>query len=90
MARNARVAVYVIFPRTGFEETHFLAVRALARAGYAPFIVSNAPLSPTDRDRLLPEVWRYLECPNFGYDFGAYRAAIFYSAPRCPGSRRWR
>lgn len=79
--RGDRVAIYVIFPRDGLEGSHLLAIRALAGAGYAPFVVSNAPLSPTDRDALTGEVWRYVERPNFGYDFGAYRAAILDLAP---------
>lgn len=81
LPRGRRVAIYVIFPRSGLAASHLLAIRHLAEAGYAPFVVSNAPLSEADRRRVAEEAWRYLERPNFGYDFGAYRAGILSLGP---------
>lgn len=48
----------------------------LRAKGYAPFVVANAPLGENDREALLPHVWRIMERPNFGYDFGGYRDAL--------------
>ncbi len=49
----------------------------LVTCGYAPFVVSNAPLSSADRQSLHPRIWRAVERPNFGYDFGGYRDGLF-------------
>jgi hypothetical protein len=48
----------------------------LVARGYAPFLVSNAPLSSVDRALLSPVCWRIMVRPNFGYDFGGYRDGI--------------
>ncbi len=51
-------------------------VSVLADAGLAVLIVSNAPLSAADLARLAPHVWRIVQRPNIGYDFGGYREGI--------------
>lgn len=71
-----RVAVVLIYPGTGLLPSHLHTLGYLAQKGYAPFVVSNLPLPEADRARLLPAVWRYLERPNFGYDFGGYRDGV--------------
>ncbi len=73
---QGKVAIYLIFPKTGLLDSHIAAIEAIANAGYAPLVVSNLPLGEQDRDRVTARAWRYLERPNFGYDFGGYRDAI--------------
>lgn len=71
-----RVAIMLIYPREGLLPSHLSTLGYLASKGYAPFVVSNLPLSEPDRTRLLPAVWRYVQRCNFGYDFGGYRDAV--------------
>lgn len=71
-----KIAIYLIFPRHSLLTSHLEAIRYIAAAGYAPLVVSNLPLTEDDRARVTAGAWRYLERPNFGYDFGGYRDAI--------------
>lgn len=50
----------------------------LTGLGYSVLVVSNGPLHPQARADLLPHVWRLLERPNLGYDFGGYREAVMH------------
>lgn len=72
-----KVAIVLLFQPKGLAESVFLLCRHLSANGYAICAVSNAPLSSADRNRLAAQVWRVLERPNFGYDFGGYRDAIW-------------
>ncbi len=76
IAETRRVTIYVIFPTGGLLESHKVALRYLLGKGNAPVVVANAPLSPEDRAQLLALCWRLIERPNFGYDFGGYRAGV--------------
>ena len=71
-----RIAVLLIFQPKGVAESVFLTLDWLRSEGYAPFVVSNAPVSDRDRELLLEGAWSLLERPNFGYDFGGYQDAI--------------
>lgn len=72
-----KVAVYLVFQPRGVAESSLLTCRHLAAAGYAPLVISNATLSPADRQRLQAVSWKLVERPNFGYDFGGYRDGIW-------------
>ncbi len=71
-----KVAVFLLYQPKGIAPSVLITLRHLAEKGYAPFVVSNAPLSSRDRETLRPLVWRMIERPNFGYDFGGYRDGI--------------
>ena len=73
---NTKVAIYLIFPTTGILPTHLHSLRYMVENGYAPLVVANLPLRPEDVVTLQEHAWQVLERPNFGYDFGGYRAAI--------------
>ncbi len=83
-----RVAIYLIYPSAGLLWWHERALRYLHDKGYATLVVSNLPLSEADRARLLPLCWRYLERPNFGYDFGGYRDAVLELGERLADLQR--
>ncbi|WP_431299627.1 rhamnan synthesis F family protein [Tabrizicola sp. BL-A-41-H6] len=76
VGKGSRVAIYVMFPTRGFLESHAIALRNLAAKGYAPLVVTNAPLTAEAREIVLSLCWSLIERQNFGYDFGGYRAAI--------------
>lgn len=76
-ALGPKVAIVLLFQPRGLADSLFLMCRHLAANGYAVLAVSNAPLSGADKARLADHVWRVLERPNFGYDFGGYRDAIW-------------
>lgn len=71
-----KIALVLIY-QPGALSDYLLAMCAhLVTRGYVPFIVSNTPLSAPDRARLSQTVWRTMERPNFGYDFGGYRDGL--------------
>lgn len=76
------VAIYVIYPVAGLLASHLSALGYLARSGYAPIVVANAPLQPKERAQVADACWFCLERKNFGYDFGGYRAGILSLGPR--------
>ena len=71
-----RRAIYLIFPRDGLLESHRHTLAYLAGKGLSITVVSNLPLPPEDEAELLTLCHRYLERPNFGYDFGGYRDGV--------------
>lgn len=73
---TGKVAIFLVFPSAGLLASHLRAVGHLVDSGCAPLVVSNQPLSPDDRARLVPMCWRLIERPNFGYDFGGYRDGV--------------
>lgn len=73
---SKKVAIYLIFPKTGILPTHLHSLQYMIENGYAPLVVSNLPLRPEDVQTVQAHAWQVLERPNFGYDFGGYRAAI--------------
>jgi hypothetical protein len=71
-----KVAIVLVYQPRGIAPSLVVTLRHLVAQGYAPLIVSNAPLSPASLATLAPVVWRIVERPNFGYDFGGYRDGI--------------
>ena len=73
---GSRVAIFLLYQPRGLAPSTAHTCAFLASKGYAVLAVSNASLSAGDRARLAPHVWRIVERPNFGYDFGGYRDGI--------------
>lgn len=73
---DGKIALLLLFQPNGVADSIIHSCQHLVRNGYAPFIVSNTPLSAEDYDKLSPVSWRIMERPNFGYDFGGYRDGI--------------
>ncbi|MBW4710813.1 rhamnan synthesis F family protein [Roseobacter sp. YSTF-M11] len=71
-----RIAVYLFYPQKGLQKSHLRAIDYLAQSGYAPLVICNAPLDDAELCKVLGRCWRYIERPNFGYDFGGYRDGI--------------
>lgn len=71
-----KLAIVLIFPSKGVLPTHLAMLEYLRRKDVSTLVVSNLPLSDEDRATLKPLVWRCLERPNIGYDFGGYRDGV--------------
>lgn len=71
-----KIAAILIWQPHGLSQSLIRQLKYLKDNGYAPFVVSNAPVSEPDRAMLASETWRWMERPNFGYDFGGYKDAI--------------
>lgn len=71
-----KIAIVLCWQPGGLVASFLMMLDHLHSAGYAPFVVSNAPLSVADHDALRPRAWRVMERPNFGYDFGGYRDGL--------------
>ena len=76
IALGPKVALVLCWQPNGLAPSFLATLDHLVRNDYAPFVVSNAPLSPADHAVLAPLCWRALERPNFGYDFGGYRDGL--------------
>jgi hypothetical protein len=72
------IALVLLYQPDGLLSSTFHMLDHLRSKGLSLLIVSNAPLSQADRDRLRPRAWRIIERPNFGYDFGGYRDGILH------------
>ncbi|MBA4194215.1 MAG: hypothetical protein KGZ46_04315 [Hydrogenophaga sp.] len=71
-----RVAIFLVFQPAGLSESCRQTCEHLARHGYAVLLVANHALRDMDVQGLRPVVWRFVQRPNFGYDFGGYRDGI--------------
>jgi Rhamnan synthesis protein F len=77
IAPGPKVALLLVYQPKGISNATVWTCQHLVNKGYAPLIISNAPLSADDKSRLSPWIWRMAERPNFGYDFGGYRDGIW-------------
>lgn len=78
------IGIYLMFPNKGLMPSHLTMLNAMVAQGISPLIVSNHPLTDTDRATLASTAFRVIERPNIGYDFGGYRDAILSIAPMLP------
>lgn len=74
---SSKVALLLLYQPSGISASTLWTCEHLVRKGYAPLVVSNAPLSSDDRIKLQAVSWQVVERPNFGYDFGGYRDGIW-------------
>ncbi|MBT8155108.1 glycosyltransferase [Epibacterium ulvae] len=79
-----KVAIYLIFPKSGLLASHKVALEYLKKEGYAPIVVSNVELSDADRQTLTKLSYKVIERPNFGYDFGGYRDGVLLARETLP------
>lgn len=80
-------AVMLIYQPEAVPESIFFTLSWLGAQGLAPVVVSNLPLSDTDRARLCGLSHLVIERPNAGYDFGGYREGVLTVLERGIGSR---
>jgi hypothetical protein len=73
-----KIAALLIFQPDGMPASILETCDQLTGLGYSVLVVSNGTLTPSGRNALIPHVWRLLERPNFGYDFGGYREAVMH------------
>ena len=71
-----RIALFVLWQPNGIAPSTLLTCDHLAAQGFAPFALSNAPLTDADRTALAARTTRVIERPNLGHDFGAWRDVI--------------
>lgn len=70
------MALMLIYQPAGVLGSTLFSLAWLGRQGVVPIIVSNAPLSDADRERLAGVCHLLIERPNLGYDFGGYREGV--------------
>ena len=73
---KSKVAIFLIYQPRGLLGSTLLTCKHMAAKGYSVLLVSNTPLSISDREQLEQVCWRIAVRPNFGYDFGGYRDGI--------------
>jgi hypothetical protein len=74
--KKHNIAIFLVYAPAGLYGSHFHTLNHLCDRGFSVFLVANHPLSSDDKRALQPYVWRFMERPNFGYDFGGYRDGI--------------
>jgi len=72
-----QVAVFLIYQPRGLADSIYLTVDHLVASGFEVVIVSNCPLASADLEKLYLRTALVVERPNFGYDFGGYRDAVW-------------
>lgn len=75
---RSKIAAFLIFQPGEMPGSILETCDLLTDLGYAVLVVSNGPLTEAARAALAPHVWRVLERPNLGYDFGGYREAVMH------------
>jgi hypothetical protein len=75
-----KLAVFLLFQRGDLPGSIKVTCDWLTDNGYSVLCVANGGLTDPAKTDLLPNVWRLLERPNFGYDFGGYREGILHLA----------
>lgn len=73
---SGEVAIYLIYPKFGVLASHLDMLDELMKAGIAPIVVSNLPLSQADLQEIEKRSAIVIQRPNVGYDFGGYRDGI--------------
>lgn len=71
-----KVALFLIFQPHSLADSVEETCSYLLSCGYSILLVANGGLSENNRSRLSAYVWRFIDRPNFGYDFGGYRDGI--------------
>ncbi len=71
-----KVAIFLVYQPRGMSASAVATCRHLSERGYSVVLVANSPVSAADEALLARWVWRFVERPNFGYDFGGYRDGI--------------
>jgi hypothetical protein len=69
-------AILLCYQPKGLSASTFFTCQHLQSQGYKVLLVSNAPMSGVELERVRPYVWRVVIRPNFGYDFGGYRDGV--------------
>lgn len=77
-SQGKRIAALLIFQPGAMPASILEDCDLLTGLGYSVLVVSNGPLQSQARTDLLAHVWRVLERPNLGYDFGGYREAVMH------------
>lgn len=73
---GSKVAIFLVFQPRGMSASAVATCRHLSERGYSVVLVANSPVSLADEQALGRWVWRFVERPNFGYDFGGYRDGV--------------
>ncbi len=77
VSASDRIAIFLLYQPGGVEASIQVTLDHLLQCGFAPMVISNCPLSEADRAQLRERSWLTVERPNFGYDFGGYRDAVW-------------
>lgn len=73
---GSKIALLLMYQPSGISESFLETCTYLSGQGYTLFVVANSPLTQRDLNQLSLHVWRIIERPNFGYDFGGYRDGL--------------
>ena len=76
VARSNKVAIFLVFQPKALAQSVVETCVYLCASGYSVLLVANGGISEDSRSCLKQSVWRFIDRPNYGYDFGGYRDAI--------------
>lgn len=76
-AAGKKIAIFLIYQPNGIPKSIYSTCQHLCEVGFRTLIVCNTPLKDSERTRLAESSFLVIERPNFGYDFGGYRDAVW-------------
>jgi hypothetical protein len=75
-ARSKKIAIFLVFQPQSLAKSVVETCTYLRTCGYSILLVANGGISEDSRSCLRRHVWRFIDRPNYGYDFGGYRDAV--------------
>lgn len=77
-AQTPKVCLFLVYQRSGLPDSIMETCAFLACHGYCVIVVANGGLPSGAAEKLQDHVWKILERPNLGYDFGGYQDGVKY------------
>ena len=75
---GSKYCILLVLQQGDFPKSLLRTCDFMTKKGYNVIVVANGGLQDGARDKVAANVWRLLERPNFGYDFGGFRDAIHF------------
>ena len=75
-----KVCVFLVYQPGALPQSILLTCKWLRDRGYATLLVANGGLAPEALEAVTECVWKVMERPNYGYDFGGYRQGLLHVA----------
>lgn len=75
---NVNIAIVLIYQPADIPKSLIRIFKQLNQAGFDVLVVSNSDLTENQASSMCPHVWRIIDRPNLGYDFGGYREGVLH------------
>lgn len=73
-----KLCLFLVYQPADIAPSVLTTLEFLAAQGYSTLLIANSGLTEKSLHQVLPKVWRVMERPNFGYDFGGLRDGLHF------------